>query len=98
MLKQGIKLLCFCTLLFFIFPAFSDILPEYKGVKPSPSETEAQLQDPLLCEKGCERQVNVQRDRDPHSLSPQEVHDMVKKIVQTPKPTTTTPTDGDGSR
>ena len=84
-------------LLFFSGPVFSEILPEYQGVKPSPSETEAQLQDPLLCEKGCERQMNVQRDRDPHSLSPQEVHNLVKKIVQKSEPATT-PTDGDGSR
>ena len=97
MLKKWI-LFFSCWLLFFISPAFSDILPEYRGVKPSPnSDTEAQLQDPLLCEKGCERHVNVQRDRDPHSMSPQEVHNLVKKVLKKPTTTPKPPTDSDGS-
>ena len=100
MLKKQIKLWSSCLLLLVVVPAFSGILPEYQGVKPSPSQnqgTEAQLQDPLLCEKGCERQVHVQRDRDPHGLSPQEAHNLVKKVLPK-KSTTPPPTDGDGSR
>lgn len=103
MLKKWIKLLCSCILLFFIFPAFSENLPEYQGVKPpvngNSEETEAQLQDDTgpVCYKNCDREVNAQRDRSPHTMSPQEVHNLVRNVLK--KTTTPTqPTDGDGSR
>lgn len=85
-------------LLFLISPISLAELPEYQGVKPSPTgETEAQLPPLSPTEKCCDREINAQRDRDPHMLSPQEVLALVKK--KKPKPTTPPPADeSEGSR
>ena len=88
-------------LLFLISPISLAELPEYQGVKPSPTaETEAQLPPLSPADKCCDRERNAHRDRDPHGLSPQEVLALVKKKkVLTPKPTTPPPADGsEGSR
>ena len=92
------------TVLFFTVPVVSQNLPDYQGVKPpvnsDNTETEAQLQDDTgpLCYKNCDREVNAQRDRSPHDMSPQEVRNLVQRIVKKTPPTAPPPTDGDGSR
>lgn len=91
-------------LLVFGLSAFSTSLPKYQGVRPSPSQrdnpdTEAQLPSFSPADKCCDREINAQRDRDPHGMSPQEVRALVQKIVKRPQPTPPKPpTDGDGSR
>ena len=91
------------VLLVFGLSAFSTNLPEYQGVKPVPSQgnnTEARLPSLSPADKCCDREINAQRDRDPHGMSPQEVLAFLRKIVKKPQPPTTPkpPTDGDGSR
>ena len=97
MLKKCIPLLSL-FLLFLISQNSLAALPEYQGVKPSPTaETEAQLPPLSPTEKCCDREINAQRDRDPHELSPQEILALVKK--KKPKPTTPSPSDeSEGSR
>ena len=88
-------------LLVFGLSAFSTSLPEYQGVRPVPSQgndTEARLPSLSPADKCCDREINAQRDRDPHGMSPQEVQALVQKIVKKPQPTTPKPPDGDGSR
>ena len=86
MKKTGIKAKSALPILFFVFFAGSALSARepvrYQGVKPTPTgETEAALFSLKPADKCCDRQVNAQRDRSPHGLSPQEAHDLVKRTL-----------------
>ena len=53
----------------------------YQGMSVSNEETEAALPSLLPADKCCDRQVNAQRDRSPHGMSPQEAHDLVRRTL-----------------
>ena len=101
MLKRGFVVV-FWALLLFGSQSLLAGLPVYQGVKPVPSRggenTEAQLPPLSPADKCCDREINAQRDRDPHGMSPQEVQALVKRVLRKPTAPPQPPTDGDGSR